>query len=66
MEPNEIKRERTVSISRLKTFGYDRLSTASALRNLILSESDELPASEFLVKASVWLKLLGRQGGPSS
>ena len=55
----EIKRERTLPTEKLKTFAYDRLP-AGPLRDLILTEPDELPLSEFLVKSSVYLKLLGR------
>jgi len=66
LDTSEIKRERTLPTGRpavptekLKTFAYDRLP-AGPLRDLILSEPNELPASELAIKISVYLKLLGR------
>jgi len=59
METHETKRERTVLFGKFKTFAHDRLP-AGPLRDLILSEPDELPASELAVKMSMYLKLLRR------
>ena len=62
MDTSEIKRERTLPTEKLKTFAYDRLP-AGPLRDLILSEPNELPASELAIKISVYLKLLSTKGG---
>jgi len=63
MESHEIKQDRMVSTERIKAFANDRLPPDSPLRDLILTEPDMLPSSEFLVKTSVWLRLLARQRG---
>ena len=52
------KQLRRVSIVGLKQFAVTRLPKGSALRELLLSERDELAAEEFLAKMDVWLKLL--------
>jgi len=51
-----------VDLRKLKVFAHNRLPIESPLRNLILTEPDQLPSSEFLVKASVWLRLLRHKG----
>jgi hypothetical protein len=48
----------TVNILKLKSFAYEKLPQHSLLREFILSEKEELPISEFIVKIDVWLKLL--------
>ncbi len=57
-EITETRWERPVGIRELKAFVHDMLPAKSPLRDLILTEPDVLPSSEFLVKCSVWLKLL--------
>jgi hypothetical protein len=47
-----------VRITSLKEFALSRLSQAQPLRDLLLSEPDELSTNEFLIKCEVWLKLL--------
>ena len=54
--------DRRVRITSLKEFALDRLSQGLPLRDLLLSEPDELSPNEFLVKCEVWLKLLKRSG----
>jgi len=51
-----------VRITLLKEFALERLSQGLLLRDLLLSEPDELSPNEFLVKCEVWLKLLKRPG----
>jgi len=65
MDIQPARPERSVSIETLKAFARDRLPTDSPLRDLLLTEPDELPSSELLVKTSVWLRLL-RQGESDS
>jgi len=67
MKSREIRQNGKVELETLKAFAHDRLPTSSPLRDLILTEPDKLPASEFLVKSKVWLKLLERhEGGANS
>jgi len=66
METQTTKQDRAVPIRKLKSFAHDRLPIGSSLRDLILSEADELPSSELAVKISVYLKLLKKLGGPDS
>jgi hypothetical protein len=46
-----------VNISRLKDFAFSELPRSWILREIILSERDELDVSEFVAKAEVWLKI---------
>ena len=57
-----IHQSRKVNITKLKDFALSGLDGHQTLRDLILSEPDELLPSEFLVKCEVWLKLLKRKG----
>lgn len=50
-----------VNISNLKGFAMTNLQAAPALRDLILSENDEMTVEEFLAKMDVWLKLFRRE-----
>jgi hypothetical protein len=52
----------TVDVRRLKDFALT-LPKGSSLKDLLVSEDDELDVREFLVKMGVWLKLL--RMGPS-
>jgi hypothetical protein len=65
MESHEIRQDTARSIRKLKAFAQDRLPNGSPLRDLLLTEPDELPSSELLVKTSVWLRLL-KIGGSDS
>lgn len=49
---------RKVSIVALKKFAEERLPRESTLREVLLTERDELSAGEFLAKLDVWLRLL--------
>lgn len=54
----EMVRERKVNMGRLKQFALENLPTESPLRNVLLSEADQLSARDFLAKMDLWLKLL--------
>jgi hypothetical protein len=47
-----------VNIGTLKQFASQVLPKDSPQRDLLLTEKDELPAEEFIVKLEIWLKLL--------
>jgi hypothetical protein len=55
-----------VNIVGLKKFAFEKLAPQSVLRDVLLSEKDELNASEFLGKVGVWLRLLRLEFRPSS
>jgi len=46
-----------INIRKLKDFVFTELPRSWALREIILSERDELDASEFVAKAEIWLTL---------
>lgn len=48
----------TLKTSRLKEFAISALPEGSALRNVLLSERDEVDVDEFVAKMDVWLRLL--------
>ena len=50
-----------IDIRRLKTFALANLSRSLILRYLLLSESDELPKADFIVKIGLWLKISRRE-----
>jgi hypothetical protein len=50
-----------VSILDLKKLARTRLSSSSALRDLILSEPDYLPEEEVLIKVRMYSRLLYRE-----
>jgi hypothetical protein len=47
-----------VSIAKLKALALSKLKPNSTLRNMILSESDELPRDEARIKAQMFVKML--------
>ena len=47
-----------VCIKQLKLFVFDNLSTGNPLRDMLLSENDELDVNVFIVKMEIWLRLL--------
>jgi hypothetical protein len=49
-----------VDVRRLKDFALG-LPRGSVLRDLLLSEDDELGVHDFLAKMDLWLKLLSRE-----
>lgn len=54
--------ENKVSIQRLKNFAYEKIPKSHILHTLLLSEPEELEATELVIKIGVWLKLI-REGG---
>jgi hypothetical protein len=46
-----------INMRRLKDFAFTELPRSWILREIILSERDELDVSEFVAKAEIWLKL---------
>jgi hypothetical protein len=49
---------RKVDIRPLKLFAREKIPLKCVLRDLLLTDNDELEAAEFLVKTKVWLRLL--------
>jgi hypothetical protein len=49
---------RMVNLRRLKRFADEKLGRSSILRYVLLEESDEIPAIEFVSKLQIWLALL--------
>ena len=47
-----------VDIRRLKGFASERLPSSSRLRNVLLSERDQLTVNDFLAKMDIWMMLL--------
>lgn len=60
--PIEAISQRVVNIRRLKDFALEKLKSNSPLRDVILSEPDQLTASDFLAKLHIWLRLLKFEG----
>jgi hypothetical protein len=52
---------RLIDVRKLKAFALEKLPIKSSLRDVLLSERDEMQADEFVHKLSVWLKLCRRQ-----
>ena len=55
--------EGSVSLIDLKNLARTMLPSSSALRQLILSEPDYLPADEAMIKAGVYVRLLYHELG---
>jgi len=51
-----------VSLRALKRFALEILPKDSPLRDVLLVEDDEIPTSEMVGKAKIWLALLRREG----
>jgi len=47
-----------IDIRSLKGFAGERLPSSSRLRNVLLSERDQLKANDFLAKMDIWMTLL--------
>jgi hypothetical protein len=45
----------------LKTFALRHLPRSSTLKDILLSEPDELSPAEFLARIDLWLRLLERE-----
>ncbi len=50
-----------VEVCRLKEFASHRLPPGSLLRELLLSESEQMEASAFVAKLEVWLRVARRE-----
>ncbi len=50
-----------VDMAPLKEFAATKLPSGSVARELIISENEEIPSSEFLVKVNIWLGLVRRE-----
>jgi hypothetical protein len=50
-----------VNLTRIKRFAIEELDSGSHLRDILLSEKDQLPSIEFISKMQVWLALLKRE-----
>jgi hypothetical protein len=46
-----------INMRKLKEFAFSELPRSWILREIILSERDELDVFEFIVKVEIWLKL---------
>ena len=53
-----MNRSRPVNFKRLKNFAVIALRQGSVLREVLLSEEDEVPADAFLHRLPLWLQLL--------
>jgi len=47
-----------IDIRSLKGFALERLHSSSRLRNVLLSERDQLKVNDFLAKMDIWITLL--------
>jgi hypothetical protein len=56
-----VNKGRHIDSWKLVAFAFERLPIESSLRDVLLSEQDQMQADEFIHKLSVWLKLCGRQ-----
>ncbi|MEM2507398.1 MAG: hypothetical protein QXF61_10190 [Nitrososphaeria archaeon] len=50
--------EKVINIKSLRKFVDDKFPGNSLIKYLVLSEPDQMPAEEFLVKMKLWLRLL--------
>ena len=46
-----------INIRRLKNFAFEKLPRNWALREILLSEKDELDSQTFIARLPIWLKL---------
>ena len=49
-----------IDLKGLKQFALNRLPKENPLRDILLTEQDQLDTRDFLVKSEIWLKLAGR------
>jgi hypothetical protein len=52
---------RRIDLPKLEAFAFEKLPIKSSLRDVLLSERDEMQVDEFIHKLSIWLKLCRRQ-----
>ena len=57
--------ETKIHVQRLKEFAFDKLPKDSALREILLAESEELDALTFLARLPIWLRLMKLKRGDS-
>ncbi len=50
-----------VNLKRLKQFAFDTLPKTSPLRDILLSESDQISNNDFIAKMDLWLKLFSSE-----
>lgn len=50
-----------LNIRRLRDFAFSEIPKEWILREILLSEHDELDVPEFIAKAGIWLKLARRK-----
>jgi hypothetical protein len=55
--------EKIVNIKLLKQFALENLPKKSTLRDIILSEPDQIKASDFIIKMDLWIRLLNLEEG---
>ncbi|MEM2506013.1 MAG: hypothetical protein QXF61_03080 [Nitrososphaeria archaeon] len=53
-----MSKTKMVDIRSLKHFAFEMLPKEAPLRDLLLTEKDEMLAEEFLIKMEIWFKLL--------
>jgi hypothetical protein len=51
----------TIAITALKDFARRHLVPCPLLRQMLLEEPEHMDAVEFVIKAKVWLRLLGQE-----
>jgi hypothetical protein len=59
--PQQSQGLKEVNIYLLKAFAAKRLPESSLLREVLLTEKDQLDPVEFLARLNVWLKILERE-----
>jgi hypothetical protein len=52
-----MSKTKMVNMRSLKQFAFKMLPKELPLRDLLLTEKDELTAQEFIIKLEIWLKL---------
>jgi hypothetical protein len=50
-----------IDIRRLKGFASERLNTRSRVRNVLLSEREQLTVNDFLTKMDIWITLFNQE-----
>jgi hypothetical protein len=55
------KLKMVVDMRIIKQFAISKLSTQSALRDVLLNEGDEITSTELISKLKIWLILLKRE-----
>jgi hypothetical protein len=53
-----MSKTKIINIRSLKQFAFEMFPKEPPLRDLLLTEKDEMPAEEFIIKLEIWLKLI--------